>query len=46
MPAPFNGGDNKYEEVYKNTANIGTLISLVSFILSVISLIVLYKRSQ
>ena len=46
MPAPFNGGDNKYEEVYKNTANIGALISLVSFILSVISLIVLYKRSQ
>jgi hypothetical protein len=46
LPAPFNGGDNKYEKIYKNTANIGTLISGSSLLVSIISLIIIYKRAE
>ena len=46
LPAPFNGGDNKYEKIYKTTANLGTLISSTSLLASIISLIIIYKRAE
>ncbi len=46
LPAPFNGGDNKYSEIYTNTAYMGTIISGASMLVSIISLLVIYKRAE
>jgi hypothetical protein len=46
LPAPFNGGDNIYGEIYKTTAHLGIIISGFSIIISIISLIVIYKRGK
>jgi len=46
LPAPFNGGDNIYSEIYKNTAYMGTIISGASMLVSIISLIVIFKRAE
>ena len=44
MPAPFNGGDNKYENIYTIVSNSGIIISIISLILLIISIIIFYKR--
>jgi len=44
MPAPFNGGDNKFENIYTIVSNSGIIISIISLILLIISIIIFYKR--
>lgn len=46
LPAPFNGGDNKYRKIYETTAYMGTIISGASMLVSIISLIVIFKRAE
>ena len=46
LPTPLNGGNNKYEEIYKKTAKLGFLISCGSLLISIISIFIIYKRAD
>ena len=46
LPTPFNGGDNKYKKNYKIITYMGTTISVIALIVSIISLIIMFKRTK
>lgn len=46
LPAPFNGGNNKYGKIYETTTYMGIIISGASIAVSIISLIIIYRRAK
>jgi hypothetical protein len=46
LPAPFNGGDNKYSKIYKHIVYMGIGICGLSLLMIIICITIIYKRAD